>query len=129
MDLAWFGVVQASVRSSGKVLPLVQRDEDAQFPSVLATSDPMIQSSADLKGKDFSFGSHSSTSGHLMPRNLQAGFDPEKDFHRIAYSGAHDATVAAVASGKVQAGALNISVWEKLLAEKSTVPVGCGVFL
>ena len=36
----------------------------------------------------------------------------------MAYSGAHDATVAAVASGKVQAGALNISVWEKLVADK-----------
>ena len=29
-----------------------------------------------------------------------------------------DATVAAVASGKVDAGALNISVWEKLVADK-----------
>ena len=36
---------------------------------------------------------------------------------RIAFSGAHDATVAAVAGGKVDAGALNISVWEKLLAQ------------
>ena len=34
------------------------------------------------------------------------------------YSGAHDATIAAVASGKVQAGALNISVWEKFVADK-----------
>ncbi|MDB5947147.1 MAG: phosphonate transporter, periplasmic phosphonate-binding protein, partial [Ramlibacter sp.] len=37
---------------------------------------------------------------------------------RVAYSGAHDATVAAVASGKVDAGALNISVWDKLVADK-----------
>ena len=36
----------------------------------------------------------------------------------MAYSGAHDATVAAVAGGKVDAGALNISVWEKLVADK-----------
>jgi phosphonate transport system substrate-binding protein len=36
----------------------------------------------------------------------------------VAYSGAHDATIAAVASGKVQAGALNISVWEKFVADK-----------
>lgn len=35
----------------------------------------------------------------------------------MAFSGAHDATVAAVAAGKVQAGALNISVWEKLVAD------------
>ena len=55
-----------------------------------------------------------------MPRSflLQAGVDPDKDFRRVAYSGAHDATIAAVASGKVQAGALNISVWEKFVADK-----------
>ena len=52
-----------------------------------------------MKGKQVSFGSQSSTSGHLMPRSflLAANINPEKDFRRIAYSGAHDATIAAVA--------------------------------
>lgn len=123
VDMAWFGgftFVQANARSGGKVIPLVQRAEDEQFKSVFITSDPAIRSLADLKGKDVSFGSQSSTSGHLMPRSdlLQAGVDPDKDFRRVAYSGAHDATIAAVASGKVQAGALNISVWEKFVADK-----------
>jgi phosphonate transport system substrate-binding protein len=55
-----------------------------------------------------------------MPRSalLAAGIEPERDFHRVAYSGAHDATIAAVAAGKVQAGALNISVWDKFVADK-----------
>lgn len=123
VDMAWFGgftFVQANSRSGGKILPLVQREEDEKFKSVFITSDPTIKSLADLKGKDVSFGSQSSTSGHLMPRSylLQAGLAPEKDFRRVAYSGAHDATIAAVAAGKVQAGALNISVWEKFLADK-----------
>lgn len=123
VDLAWFGgftFVQASVRSGGKVIPLVQREEDEKFKSVFISADPAIQKLADLKGKDVSFGSQSSTSGHLMPRSflLQAGLNPEKDFRRVAYSGAHDATIAAVASGKVQAGALNISVWDKFVADK-----------
>ena len=123
VDLAWFGgftFVQAKVRSGGKVIPLVQREEDEKFRSVFITADPAIQQLADLKGKDVSFGSQSSTSGHLMPRSflLQAGVNPEKDFKRVAYSGAHDATIAAVASGKVQAGALNISVWDKFVADK-----------
>jgi phosphonate transport system substrate-binding protein len=54
-----------------------------------------------------------------MPRSflLAAGVDPDKDLRRVAFSGAHDATIAAVASGKVQAGALNISVWEKFVAD------------
>ncbi|MEO6277285.1 putative selenate ABC transporter substrate-binding protein [Roseateles sp.] len=123
VDLAWFGgftFVQASVRSGGKVIPLVQREEDERFKSVFITADPTIKTLADLKGKDVSFGAQSSTSGHLMPRSvlLGAGLDPDKDFKRVAYSGAHDATIAAVAAGKVQAGALNISVWEKFVAEK-----------
>jgi phosphonate transport system substrate-binding protein len=123
VDLAWFGgftFVQAHVRSGGKVVPVAQRVEDERFRSVFITVDPAIRTLADLKGKDVGFGSQSSTSGHLMPRSflLQAGVDPDKDFRRVAYSGAHDATIAAVASGKVQAGALNISVWDKFVADK-----------
>ncbi len=123
VDMAWFGgftFVQANVRSGGKVVPLVQREEDEKFQSVFITSDPSIKTLADMKGKDVSFGSQSSTSGHLMPRSflLQAGINPDKDFKRVAFSGAHDATIAAVASGKVQAGALNISVWEKFVNDK-----------
>ena len=123
VDMAWFGgftFVQASVRSGGKVIPLVQREEDEKFRSVFITSDPDIKTLADLKGKTVSFGSQSSTSGHLMPRSvlLQASIDPDKDFKRVAYSGAHDATIAAVAAGKVDAGALNMSVWDKFVADK-----------
>lgn len=123
VDLAWFGgftFVQANVRSGGKVVPLVQREEDEKFRSVFITTDPAIKSLADLKGKTLSFGSQSSTSGHLMPRSflMQARIDPDKDLRRVAYSGAHDATIAAVAAGKVDAGALNISVWDKFVADK-----------
>jgi phosphonate transport system substrate-binding protein len=123
VDMAWFGgftFVQANARSGGKAIPIVQREEDEKFRSVFITADNTIKTLADLKGKDVSFGSQSSTSGHLMPRSflLQAGVDPDKDFKRVAFSGAHDATIAAVASGKVQAGALNISVWDKFVADK-----------
>ena len=133
VDMAWFGgftFVQANHRSGGKVIPLVQREEDEKFRSVFITTDPAIKSLADLKGKDVSFGSQSSTSGHLMPRSflLQAGLNPDKDFRRVAFSGAHDATIAAVASGKVQAGALNISVWEKFIADKKVDPDKVRVF-
>jgi phosphonate transport system substrate-binding protein len=123
VDLAWLGgftFVQASLRSGGKVIPIAQREEDTKFQSVfIAKTDSGIKSLADLKGKQVSFGSQSSTSGHLMPRHflLQAGIDPEKDFKRVAYSGAHDATIASVVSGKVDAAALDITVWRKFVAE------------
>lgn len=133
VDLAWFGgftFVQAQQRSGGKVIPLVQREEDEKFRSVFITSQPGIRSVADLKGRNFSFGSPSSTSGHLMPRSflLAAGIDPDKDFRRVAYAGAHDATVAAVASGRVEAGALNSSVWDKLVADRKVDPARVRVF-
>ncbi|MHB1116708.1 putative selenate ABC transporter substrate-binding protein [Sideroxydans sp.] len=121
LDMVWFGgftFVQANVRSHGKVTPLVQRAEDEKFQSVFITTHADITSLKDLKGKTFTFGSESSTSGHLMPHSflLAAHINPENDMKRIAFSGAHDATVAAVAGGKVDAGALNISVWNKLVA-------------
>ena len=133
VDLAWFGgftFVQALVRSGGKAVPLVQREEDERFRSVFITSDPAIKSLADLKGKTLSFGAVSSTSGHLMPRNflMLAKIDPDKDLKRVAFSGAHDATIAAVSAGKVDAGALNISVWDKFVAEKKVDPTKVQVF-
>ena len=134
VDLAWFGgftFVQASVRSGGKVVPLVQREEDEKFRSVFITDARSgINKLDDLKGKTLSFGSQSSTSGHLMPRSflLAARINPDADLKRVAFSGAHDATIAAVASGKVDAGALNISVWEKFVAEKKVDPAQVKVF-
>jgi phosphonate transport system substrate-binding protein len=123
VDLVWFGgftYVQAQIRSGGKIIPIAQREEDTKFRSVFITqTNSGIKSLADLKGKQVSFGSQSSTSGHLMPRSflLEAGIDPDKDFKRVAYSGAHDATIASVVSGRVDAAALDITVWRKFVAE------------
>ena len=133
LDMVWFGgftFVQAHVRSKGQVVPLVQRLEDEKFRSVFITTAKDINKLEDLKGKTLSFGSESSTSGHLMPRSflLAAKINLDTDLKRIAFSGAHDATVAAVAGGKVDAGALNISVWEKLVAEKKVDPAVVRVF-
>jgi phosphonate transport system substrate-binding protein len=124
VDLVWFGGfthVQAQIRSGGKIIPIAQREEDAQFRSVfIAQTSSGIKSLADLKGKQVSFGSQSSTSGHLMPRSflLQAGIEPERDFKRVAFSGAHDATIASVVSGRVDAAALDITVWRRFVDDK-----------
>lgn len=123
IDLAWLGgftFVQAKIRTHGTAIPIVQREEDAKFTSKFITASPNVQALADLKGKTFAFGAPSSTSGSLMPRFylLQAGLNPEKDFKNVAFSGAHDATVAFVAAGKADAGVLNASVWDKLVEQK-----------
>ncbi|MGE8295444.1 MAG: putative selenate ABC transporter substrate-binding protein [Pseudomonas sp.] len=119
IDMAWLGgftFVQAHLKT-GNAVPLVQREQDAEFTSKFITSDPAVKSLQDLKGKTFAFGSISSTSGSLMPRYfmLQDGVKPEEFFSRVAYSGAHDATVAWVQAGKADAGVLNASVWQKLV--------------
>ena len=134
VDLVWFGGfthVQASLRSGGKIVPLAQREEDTKFQSVfIAKTDSGIKTLADMKGKQVSFGSQSSTSGHLMPRSflLQADITPEKDFRRVAYSGAHDATIASVVSGKVDAAALDITVWRKFVTENKVDTKAVDVF-
>ncbi len=123
VDVVWFGgftYVQAKLRSGNKVIPIIQREEDTQFQSVfIAKTNSGIKDLKDLKGKNVSFGSQSSTSGHLMPRSflMDAGLNPEKDFKRVAYSKAHDATIASVVSGQVDAAALDITVWKKFVTE------------
>ena len=123
LDMAWLGgftFVQARLRT-GNAIPIAQRAEDEKFISRFITSTSSgINKLEDLRGKTFAFGSASSTSGHLMPRYflLQAKIDPDKDMKRLAYSGAHDATAAFVESGRVDAGVLNASVWDRLVETK-----------
>ena len=121
IDLAWLGgftFVQAKLRTSGGAVPIVQRAEDERFTSkFIVPIDSPAKTLADLKGKTFAFGSPSSTSGHLMPRFYltRDGIEPDRDFKTVAFSGAHDATVAFVASGRADAGVLNASVMDKLV--------------
>lgn len=123
IDLVWYGGfthVQARHRTNNTAYAVVMRQEDLQFHSkFIARADSGINSLQDLKGKTFAFGSVSSTSGHLMPRYFlqQAGLTPERDLQRFSFSGAHDATAKWVETGKVDAGALNESVWDKLVQE------------
>jgi phosphonate transport system substrate-binding protein len=123
LDMVWYGgltSVQASRMAKGSKR-IVMRKEDTEFKSQFITrKDTGIRELKDLKGKTFSFGNVASTSGHLMPRFylLKAGINPEKDLSKFSFSGAHDATAAWVESGRVDAGALNFLVWDKLVATK-----------
>ncbi len=135
LDLVWYGgftSVQAVRRTEGKATRLAMRREDAEFRSVfVARRDGPIRSLGDLRGKTFAFGSVSSTSGHLMPRFflLRNGVNPDRDFgQKPAFSGAHDATALWVESGKVDAGALNYLVWDKLVETRKVDPARVAVF-
>jgi phosphonate transport system substrate-binding protein len=123
LDMVWYGgltSVQAAKQAMG-ARRIIMRKEDAEFKShFITTKQTGVKALKDLKGKTFSFGSVSSTSGHLMPRYflLKNGINPEKDFSKFSFSGAHDATAAWVESGRVDAGALNFLVWDKLVETK-----------
>lgn len=134
IDMAWLGgftFIQAHKRSNGKVIPIIQRKKDENFESVFITNkNSKIKNLEDLKNKSFSFGSPSSTSGHLMPRYflIKNNIIPEKDFNKIAYSGAHDATIFSVLGKKVNAGVLNASVWNKVKEKNLKIKNNINVF-
>ena len=123
LDLAWFGGltgVQARLQTPGSQV-LAQRDIDARFRSVFIANTnsglqpiTFINGLTSLRGKRFSFGSESSTSGRLMPQHFlaKAGVTPSQfSGGRPGFSGSHDATIAVVQSGAYEAGALNEQVW------------------
>ena len=123
LDLIWFGGltgVQARLQKPGSLI-LAQRDIDSKFKSVFIANRKSnikminnINELKSLKGKRFTFGSESSTSGRLMPQYfLQKAGVSLNDFKgkRPGFSGSHDATLALVQSGSYEAGALNEQVW------------------
>jgi phosphonate transport system substrate-binding protein len=128
LDLVWFGGltgVQAMHQVEG-ARPLAQRDIDANFHSVFVASRDSgigkldgVRDLSALRGKRFTFGSESSTSGRLMPELfLRRAGVTEDDFRgKPGFSGSHDRTIALVASGSYDAGALNAQVWRDRVAE------------
>jgi len=123
VKLGWFGGltgVQARLETPG-AQAVAQRPIDKEFRSVFVVrADDPAAGLADLAGHSFTFGSESSTSGHLMPRSFltEAGIDPDTDFNgRPGYSGSHDKTWKLVEAGSFQAGVLNASVWDRAVAQ------------
>lgn len=123
VHLGWFGGltgVQARALVEGSEA-IAHRPRDAEFESVfIANTASGITSLEEITGHSFTFGSESSTSGHLMPRffMMENGIQPDSDLNGAPnYSGSHDKTWSLVESGAFDAGALNIAVWESAVAE------------
>jgi len=122
IHLAWMGGltgVQARARVPGATA-IAQRDIDADFHSLfIATQASGLQPFDDatglrsLAGHTLTFGSDTSTSGRLMPQYFmeQGGFDQADLQGSPGFSGSHDATIEAVASGSFEVGAVNEQVW------------------
>lgn len=122
IHLGWYGGltgVQARLFTPDAVA-IAQRPRDAEFHSVFVANPSLgLSGLADVAGRSLTFGSESSTSGHLMPRSFLkgAGVDVEQDLDGPpSYSGSHDTTWKLVESGAFEVGALNEAVWEARVA-------------
>jgi len=131
LDFAYLGgLTYVKARKQYGVIPLVQRTSDLQFHSLFITSpNSGINSLADLKGKSFAFGDINSTSGHLMPyfELKQAGINADTDL-KFRYTGSHPATAKAVESGAMDAGALDETVYNSMIAEGKLDKIKVRVF-
>src|SRR5215469_8577400 len=120
LDFAYLGgLTYVKAHRQYGVVPLVQRTSDLEFHSLFITqANSNIHNLADLKGKTFAFGDINSTSGHLMPymELKRAGINVDADL-KFRYSGSHPATAKAVESGAVDAGALDETVYNSMIAE------------
>jgi len=128
LQMVWFGGltgVQARLQVPGAAA-IAQREIDAKFHSIfIANKNSGLAPITDqkgltvLKGKTFTFGSESSTSGRLMPQYFlqQANVKLEDFKGEVGFSKNHDATLKLVQSGTYDAGVMNEKVWLSRLKE------------
>jgi phosphonate transport system substrate-binding protein len=126
LDLAYFGgLTYVQARSRGEVTPLVTeinpRTGDTTYRSVIIVpADSDIEEASELAGRDFAFGSASSTSGSLYPAIMlrdAGGIDYRTDLANFTYTGGHDATAQAVANGGVDGGGLEDRILYDLIED------------
>lgn len=131
--IAWLGAVttaQARMQMDDQLTILGCRDIDKGFVSYFianpstglgtVTDLSELAQAAQDNAWSFTFGSKSSTSGHMMPRKYfmdETQTTPEKIFRTVAYSGSHDVVMQMVADGTHDVGALNYASWDKASEE------------
>jgi phosphonate transport system substrate-binding protein len=121
IDLAYFGALtylQAEQRAD--VYPIVteidrETGTSKYYSAIIVKADSRYQRLADLQGQRIGFGDINSTSGSLYPRIMldRAGFTNFTDPQRYVYTGGHDATLAAVINGSVEAGGIEKRIMQR----------------
>jgi len=125
LDLAYYGgLTYVQARKRGDVVPLVTEINpetgDTTYRSVIIVpAESEIEEVSELEGRDFAFGSVSSTSGSLYPAIMlrNAGIDYRTDLGNFNYTNGHDATAQAVANGQVDAGGVEDRILYRLQDE------------
>jgi len=123
LDVAYFGgLTYVQARERADIYPIVteidRETKTTKYHSVIIVpADSPIHKVEELKGKTFAFGDINSTSGSLYPRIMldKAGIKVPGDLGQVIYTGAHNATAAAVQNGTVDAGGLEGRILKKLI--------------
>jgi phosphonate transport system substrate-binding protein len=110
------GVAQAALVS-------VRNNSPFYNGQIIARAGRGITKLADLKGKTFARVDPLSTSGWIIPMLTMkaAGIVPERDLKQIVDAGSHDAVVAAVYNGDVDAGACYVDARTRIEKDKPDV--------
>ena len=125
IDVAYFGpfsYVLASqlAQAEAFAIPVAKKSGKSSYQSlIISKKDKSLASVAALQGKTFAFVDPSSASGHLFPKaGLKGdGVDTDKYFSRVIFSGSHDASIMAVANGKVDAAAVADPIFQTAVAK------------
>ncbi|WP_442878872.1 phosphonate ABC transporter substrate-binding protein [Comamonas sp.] len=125
IDVAYFGpfsYVLASQLANAEAfaIPVAKKSGKSSYQSlIISRKDKGPATVAQLQGKTFAFVDPSSASGHLFPKaGLKGdGVDTDKYFSRVIFSGSHDASIMAVANGKVDAAAVADPIFQTAIAK------------
>ena len=125
IDLAYFGpfsYVLASQLANAEAfaIPVAKKSGRSSYNSIIISKkDKGLGTVSQLQGKTFAFVDPSSASGHLFPKaGLKGdGIDTDKYFSRVIFSGSHDASIMAVANGKVDAAAVADPIFQTAVAK------------
>ena len=125
LDVAYLGpfsYVLASQIANAEAfaIPVTKKTGKPTYQSIIITrQDKGLDSVARLQGKTFAFVDPSSASGHLFPKaGLKGeGVDIDRYFSRVIFSGSHDASILAVANGKVDAAAVADPIFDNAIAK------------
>lgn len=125
IDVAYFGpfsyVLAAQMANAEAfAIPVSKKSGQSSYQSIIISKKNNGPTSvAQLQGKTFAFVDPSSASGHLFPKaGLKGeGVDTDKYFSRVIFSGSHDASIMAVAHGKVDAAAVASPIFQTAVAK------------
>ena len=120
-----FGYVLATTQAPVEAfaVTVTKKSNSPDYHSIIiARNDETDLTSLDsLRGHTFAFVDPSSTSGSLMPKAamMDNHIVPESDLKKVIYSGGHDASIIAVAEGKVDAASVADRIYANACEKKA----------